>query len=523
MSLQYIHLRVHSEYSITQGMVRIKDACKAAAEDQMPALALTDISNLFGVVKFYKSARKVGVKPIIGCDAYIRSKQLSKPFRKLFLVQDQEGYLRLSRWLTRAFTEGESRDVATIDEDWICEDGSDGLILLSGWEAGDIGSLLSVGNADLATTRVKFWNKLFPDRYYIEIQRPSDRTTEELESGFLQVASSLEIPVVATHPVEFLRKSEYLAHEARVCISGGHILADQRRPRLFSEEHYFKSQQEMLDRFSDVPEAIENTLEIAKRCSLEFKLGVPQLPPFPTPEGMSLEEYLTQEAERGLDKKLEMLYPEEGVRLENASRYRDRLKFEIATIVEMGFPGYFLIVADFINWAKNNGVPVGPGRGSGAGSLVAYSLGITDLDPLQYNLLFERFLNPERVSMPDFDIDFCQDGRDRVIDYVRGRYGADSVSQIATFGTMAAKAVVRDVARVMEWPYGRADELAKLIPFQPGQLITLESAKEMEPRLKEREENDEETRELLKLAEQLEGLTRNVGMHAGGVLIAPSA
>jgi len=352
MGLQYIHLRVHSEYSITQGMVRIKDACKAAAEDQMPALALTDISNLFGVVKFYKSARKVGVKPIIGCDAYIRSKQLSKPFRKLFLVQDQEGYLRLSRWLTRAFTEGESRDVATIDEDWICEDGSDGLILLSGWEAGDIGSLLSVGNTDLATTRVKFWNKLFPDRYYIEIQRPSDRTKEELESGFLQVASSLEIPVVATHPVEFLRKSEYLAHEARVCISGGHILADQRRPRLFSEEHYFKSQQEMLDRFSDVPEAIENTLEIAKRCSLEFKLGVPQLPPFPTPEGMSLEEYLTQEAERGLDKKLEMLYPEEGVRLENASRYRDRLEFEIATIVEMGFPGYFLIVADFINWAK---------------------------------------------------------------------------------------------------------------------------------------------------------------------------
>ena len=517
----FVHLRLHSEFSVSDGIVRLKDACAKAADDQMPALALTDLSNLFGMVKFYQAARSKGLKPIIGCDVWIAQDERDEPSRVLLLVQSREGYLRLCGWLTRAYTQNQRRGRAELQSSWFAEDGTDGLIALSGGPGGNIGQALLAGNPEAAALCAQRWADLFPDRFYLEIQRADQPNTESLLRQTVAIASKFRLPVVATHPIEFLSKSEFLAHEARVCIAEGYVLSDQRRPRLYTEEQYFKTQKEMVELFSDLPQALTNSVEIARRCSLMLELGKPQLPLFPTPGDMPLEQYLTEQSAAGLVERLSQSHPDEAEREKALPRYNERLDFEIKTIVQMGFPGYFLIVADFINWAKNNGVPVGPGRGSGAGSLVAYSLGITDLDPLQYNLLFERFLNPERVSMPDFDIDFCQDGRDRVIEYVRQRYGAESVSQIVTFGTMAAKAVVRDVGRVMEWNYGRTDELAKMIPFQPGKLITLQMAREMEPRLKEREETDEETRELLALAEQLEGMTRNVGMHAGGVLIAP--
>ena len=519
----FVHLRTHSEYSITQGMVRIPELCDRAVEYGMSSLALSDMDNLFGIVKFYSAARKRGLKPIIGCDVSVHTPDGKAPSRLLLLVQSTEGYLKLSRWLTRAYVGEERKTQATIHSDWIQAEGSQGLIALSGWKAGDIERSLIDDDLQEATRKIKYWSDLFHGRFYLEIQRLNKEGNGVFEASILRLAEQEKIPVVATHPVEFLDPSEFMAHEARYCIAEGFLLADQNRSRPFNEEQYFKSQAQMKELFSDLPGAIDNTIEIAKRCSLEFDLGNPQLPNFPTPPGMSLEQFLAHESAAGLDKRMAQLARVDSDLAATMEIYRDRLKFEIDTIVDMGFAGYFLIVADFINWAKNNDVPVGPGRGSGAGSLVAFSLGITDLDPIQYNLLFERFLNPERVSMPDFDIDFCQAGRDRVIDYVREKYGTDSVSQIVTFGTMAAKAVVRDVARVMEWSYGRADELAKLIPFQPGKLITLDLAREMEPRLKEKEDSDEETRELLALARQLEGITRNVGMHAGGVLIAPSA
>ena len=520
---QFVHLRTHSEYSITQGMVRIPELCDRALEYGMPSVGLTDLDNLFGVVKFYRAARKRGLKPIVGCDVTVLTEAGKAPVRLLLLVQNTEGYLRLSRWLTRAYVGSDRGARVAIHSEWIKAEGSNGLIALSGWRQGDVERSLMNGDVPEATEKLKHWGALFDGRFYLEIQRSNGDIRGSLETAVLRLAKQEKIPVVATHPVEFLEQTEFMAHEARYCIAEGLLLADQNRSRPFNEEQYFKSKVQMCELFSDLPGAIENSLEIAQRCSLELDLGNPQLPNFPTPSGVSLEQFLEQQATDGLDKRMRRIRRGDIEEAVISQAYRDRLKFEIDTIVNMGFAGYFLIVADFISWAKNNDVPVGPGRGSGAGSLVAFSLGITDLDPIQYNLLFERFLNPERVSMPDFDIDFCQDGRDRVIDYVREKYGSDSVSQIVTFGTMAAKAVVRDVARVMEWGYGRADELAKLIPFQPGQLITLDLAREMEPRFKEREDSDEETRELLALARQLEGITRNVGMHAGGVLIAPSA
>jgi DNA polymerase III subunit alpha len=519
---RFVHLRLHSEYSIADGVVRIKDACAAAAADQMPALAIPDLANLFGMVKFYQAARGLGLKPIIGCDVWVSGDaDRDRPSRVLLLVQNRDGYLRLCDWLTRAYLTNQHRGRAEVSKHWLRESSTAGLIALSGGPAGDVGQALLADNVDGAQRLAEEWSALFPGRYYLEIQRAGMPHGEQLVQHTVRLGARLKLPVVATHPVQFLKREEFLAHEARVCISEGYVLSDSRRPRLHTEEQYFLTQQEMAERFADLPQALENSVEIARRCNFSFELGKPRLPLFPTPGGMALDDYLLDRAKQGLEERLLKLYPDAEQRDRERPRYLQRLEFESKTIVQMGFPGYFLIVADFINWAKNNGVPVGPGRGSGAGSLVAYSLGITDLDPLRYDLLFERFLNPERVSMPDFDIDFCQTGRDRVIEYVRQKYGADSVSQIATFGTMAAKAVVRDVGRVMEWNYSRTDELAKLIPFQPGKLITLQMAREMEPKLKEREENEEETRELLALAEQLEGLTRNVGMHAGGVLIAP--
>ncbi len=526
MSPQFIHLRLHSEYSIVDGLVRIDDAVKTAAKDAQPALALTDLSNLFGLVKFYKSARKEGVKPIAGCDVWVANEQdKDKPSRLLLLVKNQHGYLQLCELLSRAWLENQNRGKAEIRIEWLealaQSEAGNGLIALSGFRDGDIGMAFDKGTPDIAEKNALRWARIFPDSFYIEVQRTGQAGAEQLLRQSVALATKLQLPVVATHPVQFLSPDEFTAHEARICISGGEILSNKRRTRRFNEQQCFLSQAEMVSLFEDIPGALQNSVEIAKRCNLTLELGKPRLPDFPTPEGMTLDEFLVYEARQGLEKRLVQLFPSETEREAARPRYEERLNFETGTINNMGFAGYFLIVADFIQWAKNNGVPVGPGRGSGAGSLVAYSLSITDLDPLAYNLLFERFLNPERVSMPDFDIDFCQEGRDRVIQYVKERYGKDAVSQIATFGTMAAKAAVRDVGRVLDLGYNFCDGISKLIPFKPGKLVTISEAKKEEPLLAEREKNEEEVRQLLELAEQVEGITRNVGMHAGGVLIAP--
>jgi DNA polymerase-3 subunit alpha len=503
---RFVHLRLHSEYSVSDGIVRIEEAVERARADAMPALALTDAANLFGMVKFYSAARSAGVKPLIGADCWLQNEaDRDKPFRILLLCASRAGYLRLSELLSDAWLRNQHRGRGELARAWLKQ--SEGLIALSGAAAGDVGQALSSGHTEAAERLAQDWMRLFPGRYYLELQRAGHPGEAALLARSVALASRLGLPVVATHPVQFLERSDFQAHEARVCISTGHILADRRRPRRFTAEQYFKRQDEMAKLFADIPHALENTIEIARRCNLAIELGKSRLPAFPTPAAVSVDEYLRQQAHAGLKRR----------GLNNV----ERLEYELKTIIQMGFAGYFLIVADFINWAKANGIPVGPGRGSGAGSLVAYSLGITDLDPLKYDLLFERFLNPERVSMPDFDIDFCQDGRDRVIDYVRNKYGADSVSQIATFGTMAARAVVRDCGRVLDLGYTFCDQVAKLIPVQPGKLITLDDARKIEPLLAEREKNEEEVRELLEFGTKLEGLVRNVGMHAGGVLIAP--
>jgi DNA polymerase III subunit alpha len=501
-------------------MVRIGDYVKRAVQDNMPALALTDLSNLFGAIKFYSAARGKGVKPLLGCDVWLENNaSRDQPYRLLLLCQSHAGYLRLCELLTRAYLSNQYRGRPEIKREWLVENGTEGLILLSGAMAGDIGQALLQDNSRSAQALAEQWRELFPNRFYIELQRTGHAQQEMYISRAIAIAASLNLPAVATHPVQFLDIQDFKAHEARVCVAEGYVLADRRRPRQFTEQQYFKTQAEMAELFADIPEALQNSVEIAKRCNLTLTLGKNYLPQFPTPNNEGLDEYLAIQARIGLEKRLEVLYPDAAVREAKRQEYEARLDFEVGIIVQMGFPGYFLIVADFINWAKNNGVPVGPGRGSGAGSLVAYSLGITDLDPLRYALLFERFLNPERVSMPDFDIDFCQEGRDRVIDYVKHKYGLEAVSQIATFGTMAAKAVIRDVGRVLDLPFNFVDGIAKLIPNELG--ITLADALEKEPQFKERREKEEEVNELLELALRLEGLTRNVGMHAGGVLISP--
>ncbi|MSP86119.1 MAG: DNA polymerase III subunit alpha [Methylotenera sp.] len=523
----FVHLRCHSEYSIVDGIVRIDDYVERALEDKMPALALTDLSNLFGAIKFYKAARTKGLKPIIGCDVWLENiANRDQPSRLLLLCQSQAGYLLLCQLLSRAYLTNQHRGRAEFKREWFVECGTEGLIMLSGALAGDIGLASLQGNLALASDLAGQWQSLFPDRFYLEVQRVvsvADSQKSQQESYIQHVrsiASTLNLPVVATHPIQFIAPDDFRAHEARTCISEGYVLADTRRPKHFTVEQYFKTQAELANLFEDMPEALTNSVEIAKRCNLSLTLGKNYLPNFPTPNNESLNEYLIAEAHKGLAQRLQMLYPDEALRLAKTPDYEARLDFETKVINQMGFAGYFLIVADFISWAKNNGVPVGPGRGSGAGSVVAYSLGITDLDPLEYKLLFERFLNPDRVSMPDFDIDFCQEGRDRVIGYVKQKYGLDAVSQIATFGTMAAKAVIRDVGRVLDLPFYFIDSISRLIPMELG--ITLSEALVKEPQLAERRENEEELRELLELALRLEGLVRNVGMHAGGVLISPS-
>lgn len=519
---RFVHLRLHSEYSITDGIVRLDDAVARAIADGQPAMALTDLANAFGLVKFYNACRGKGVKPVAGADVWIANEtETDRPFRLLLLVRSHRGYLQLCELLSRAYLAEGRRDRAEIKRTWFDEVGCDGLIALSGAKDGDVGDALLAGNRDLAAARARAWSAQFPQAFYLEVQRAGHPQQEQLLSATADLGADLELPLVATHPIQFLDADDFKAHEARVCIAEGYVLGDRRRPKTFTEQQYFKTQAEMAELFADLPEALENTLEIAKRCNLTLTLGKNFLPQFPTPDGISLDQHLINEAKAGLEKRLELLFPDPEERQRRRPEYDERLEIETKTIVQMGFPGYFLIVADFINWGKHNGVPVGPGRGSGAGSLVAYSLGITDLDPLQYALLFERFLNPERVSMPDFDIDFCQDNRWRVIEYVRHKYGVDAVSQIATFGTMSSKAVIRDVGRVLDLPYNFCDSLSKLIPVEANKPVSLAQALEMEPQLKEKMEEEEEVAELFELAMKLEDLTRNVGMHAGGVLIAP--
>lgn len=524
----FVHLRLHSEYSITDGIVRIDDALSQAVKDGMGALALTDLANLFGMVKFYSGARGKGVKPLIGCDVWVRDEDARDPGRDSFarillLVKSRAGYLRLCEVLSAAYLQPRRQGRVEITLQALANGDNSGLIALSGGPLGDLAPLLLGGKIDLAREKAKRWAALFPASYYLEVQRPhGDREhpqQETLVNLTADLAAELDLPLVATHPIQFIAEDDFQAHEARVCIAEGYVLADTRRPKAFTPQQYFKTRVEMAALFSDLPSAIENTVEIAKRCNLTITLGKNFLPDFPTPDGVTLDEHLANESRKGLAYRLEHLYPDPAEREANRARYEERLEFEIKTIQQMGFPGYFLIVADFIQWSKNNGVPVGPGRGSGAGSLVAYALLITDLDPLYYELLFERFLNPERVSMPDFDVDFCQEGRDRVIQYVKEKYGAHCVSQIATFGTMAAKAVIRDVGRVLDLPFNFVDQFAKLIPNELG--IDLKTSMEKEPQIRERVENEEEVGQLWDLAIRLEGMTRNVGMHAGGVLIAP--
>lgn len=487
----------------------------------MPAVAITDISNLFGLVKLQHAASAGGIKALIGSDVLILPDEAEdEPTPLVLLARNETGYRNLSSLLSRAWVEGRTLGRATLRREWIAEQ-SAGLIALSAGRTGDVGKALLAGNRDHARALLQDWMRIFPDSFYLELQRTGRSGEEDYIHAAVDLAVETACPVVATNDVCFLDPDEFDAHEVRVCIQDGRTLDDPRREQRYTDQQSLKTPAEMCELFEDIPESIENTLEIARRCNVTVDFGNYYLPEYPIPEGYSKEGYLSEVSRRGLDARLEKtLAANASDELQQRERYAERLEFELKVINDMGFPGYFLIVMEFIQWAKDNGIPVGPGRGSGAGSLVAYALKITDIDPLQYDLLFERFLNPERVSLPDFDIDFCMDGRDRVIHHVMERYGRDSVSQIITFGTMSAKAVVRDVARVQGKPYGLADKLSKLIPFEPG--MTLEKAMEVEPLLREFVEQNEDAEEIMSMAFKLEGLARNVGKHAGGVVIAPT-
>ncbi|CAM4407095.1 MAG: DNA polymerase III subunit alpha [Legionellaceae bacterium] len=523
MSPLFVHLRLHSEYSLIDGLVRLKPLVKMASSYKMPAVALTDQSNLFGVIKFYKAAMAAGIKPIIGADIWLLNELAkNKPFRLTLLAKNQQGYKNIISLLSKAYLEGQYESRPQIDKAWLTHETTAGIIALSGAREGDIGHALLSENSILAEQLLTDWISLFPNSFYLELQRTGREKEEIYLQAALKLAEQFHIPIVATNDVRFLVKEDFDAHEARVAIHDGFTLIDPRRPQRYSQQQYLRTSEEMQVLFQDIPEAIENTVEIAKRCNVELQLDKSVLPVFPIPNEKTPSDYLCEVAEQGLKERLPYLINPLSLDFEVKSQpYFDRLKIELSVINEMGFAGYFLIVADFIQWAKANSIPVGPGRGSGAGSLTAYALKITDIEPIQYDLLFERFLNPERVSMPDFDIDFCMDGRDRVIDYVAERYGRESVSQIITFGSMAAKAVVRDVGRVLAQPYNFVDKIAKLIPFELG--ITLDKALAQEAELKARYENEEDVRFLIDLARKLEGVTRNAGKHAGGVVIAPSA
>src|SRR3990167_8519453 len=519
MEPRFVHLRLHTEYSLRDGLIRLPDLMERAHQDAMPAIAFTDFCNLYATVKFYKAALDMGIKPIIGIDVLMASEKANtEPTRLTLLCQNLTGYKNLLQLVSKSFLEGQSTGRPTIQRAWLTSF-SAGLIALSGGHEGDLGQALIDHDKASALATLAFWQQRFPNRFYIEVSRTGKPAETSYLPEALAFAEKHRLPVVATNDVRFLSPDDYEAHEARVCIQEGAILSDPQRTRSYTEQQYFRSQAEMQRLFADIPAALANTIEIAKRCNVAFELGKPELPHFPVPDGFTIENYFSAMVKKGLEERLATT-PKENVANSIAKdAYEKRLERELDVINKMGFAGYFLIVADFTKWAKENGIPVGPGRGSGPGSLVAYSLKITDLDPLALDLLFERFLNPERVSMPDFDIDFCMEGRDRVIEYVMDTHGHDSVSQIITYGTMAAKAVVRDVGRVLGLGYGFVDKIAKLIPFELG--MTLEKAMEQEPLLRERYQQEDEVRTLIDLARKLEGTTRNVGKHAGGIVIAP--
>ena len=523
MTPKFIHLKVHSEYSLVDGMVRLKPLCEQVADGQMPAVALTDYMNLYAMVKFYRAAQGQGIKPIFGADIrFWRQPESKESWPLTLLCQNQTGFANLTRLISLAYTDGQILGRPYVQWDWL-QQYSEGLIALSGAQDGDVGQALLQQKPELAEQRLQQWQALFPQRFYLELQRVGRSDETRYIEAVLALASQAQLPVVATNPVCFLAADDFEAHEVRVAIHDGYTLADPKRPKNYTEQQHLRSEAEMVALFADIPEALTNSVEIAKRCNVSLRLGTYFLPDYPVPPGSSIERHLEDKAREGLEQRLAFLYSDdqEVPLAEWRQPYDQRLQRELDVINQMGFPGYFLIVMDFIQWAKAHDVPVGPGRGSGAGSLVAYALSITDLDPLEYDLLFERFLNPERVSMPDFDIDFCMEGRDSVIDYVAQRYGRQSVSQIITFGTMAAKAVVRDVGRVLGHPYGFVDKISKLIPFEVG--MTLSKAMDQEQALQQRYDSEDEVRELLDMAFKLEGTARNVGKHAGGVVIAPSA
>jgi len=517
----FVHLRLHTEYSLIDGLVDVKALVKQCVKLGMPAVAVTDHANLFALVKFYKAAQAAGIKPIAGADVLLYNPtEPAAPFPLTLFVQNQTGYRTLTQLISRAYRENQHQGIPQLMSDWL-ESNNSGLIVLSGGRQGQIGRAILAGSEDEARRLTEHWLAVLGDRFYLELQRTGRPQEEAYIAGALEVAMALDAPVVATNDVRFLAPQHFDAHEARVCIHQGRVLDDPRRPRDYTDQQYLKSPEDMAALFADIPEALENSVEIAKRCNLTLTLGQNFLPDFPVPAGMTTGDYFAECSRRGLGERLAARAPTgPGSLAERTKAYEARLELEISVINQMDFPGYFLIVADFIQWAKQHGIPVGPGRGSGAGSLVAYALKITDLDPIEFELLFERFLNPERVSMPDFDVDFCMDRRDEVIAYVAEKYGRDRVSQIITYGSMAAKAVVRDVGRVLGHPYGFVDKIAKLIPFELG--ITLEKALVDSEDLKNLYESDEEVRALIDLAQSLEGLTRNAGKHAGGVVIAPS-
>ena len=519
MSSPFIHLRVHSDFSMMDGLNKVKPILGKVAALEMPAVAITDQMNMCGLVKFYSEAHNLGIKPIIGTDFWVTNEAFGdEPFRLTLLAMNDEGYKNITILISKAYLRGHLAHRAVIDQAWLAEH-AEGVIILSGAQHGDVGVGLMKNNAKLLDSALAFYESYFPDRFYLELIRTGRQGEEDYLHHAVELAEQHGLPVVATNEVCFIDREGFEAHEIRVCIHDGYTLDDNRRPKRYSEQQYLRTAEEMVELFSDIPEAIENTVEIAKRCNVTVRLNEYFLPQFPT-GGMTTEDFLVKVSEEGLEERLEFLFPDEEVRKAKRPEYDDRLRIELEVINQMGFPGYFLIVMEFIQWSKDNGIPVGPGRGSGAGSLVAYALKITDLDPLEFDLLFERFLNPERVSMPDFDVDFCMDRRDEVIDHVAELYGRQAVSQIITFGTMAAKAVVRDVGRVLGHPYGFVDRISKLIPPDPG--MTLEKAFKAEPQLPEVYESDEEVKDLIDMARILEGVTRNAGKHAGGVVIAPT-
>ncbi|HDO1310297.1 DNA polymerase III subunit alpha [Aeromonas veronii] len=516
---RFIHLRVHSDFSMVDGLQKINPIVGAAAANNMPALALTDQMNMCGLVRFYGAAHGKGIKPIVGADFWVQSDELGdEQFRLTLLAMDNDGYQNITLLISRGYQRGHVQGRPVIDKSWLAEHAK-GVIVLSGGREGDVGKFLLKGNRQMTEQCVAFYQTHFPDAYYLELLRTGRPDEEVYLHMAVVIATEFELPVVATNEVVFLNADDFDAHEIRVAIHDGYTLMDKRRPRRYSPQQYLRSQEEMAELFADIPEALENTVEIAKRCNVTVRLGEYFLPNFPTGD-MTTEDFLVAKSKEGLEERLEFLFPDPQVRAERRPEYDERLDIELKVINQMGFPGYFLIVMEFIQWSKDNGIPVGPGRGSGAGSLVAYALKITDLDPLEFDLLFERFLNPERVSMPDFDVDFCMDRRDEVIEHVSDMYGRDAVSQIITFGSMAAKAVVRDVGRVLGHAYGFVDRISKLIPPDPG--MTLAKAFEAEPKLPELYEQDEEVKDLIDMARRLEGVVRNAGKHAGGVVIAPT-